>query len=86
MIIVLDGKKMLSKESLHIELKAKLELPEYYGENLDALWDCLTSWVDLPIDIEWRDFDLVEKSLGKYANEVFQLFENADGIRVYPII
>lgn len=27
--------------SVHKEIKEKLELPEWYGENLDALWDAL---------------------------------------------
>ena len=62
---------MLSEYDLHIEIKEKLELPIYYGENLDALWDCLTGWIDLPVGVEWKDFDLVEDSLGDYAKKYF---------------
>ena len=40
-MIVLDGKRMDSRTGLHEELKQKLSLPEYYGNNLDALNDCL---------------------------------------------
>ena len=36
----IDGAAMLSREAAHAELKRALELPEYYGENLDALYDC----------------------------------------------
>jgi len=81
-VIVLEGECMLSKSDLHIELKEKLGLPIYYGKNLDALWDCLTGWIDLPIEVEWKDFDLVEDSLGEYANKAFQLFQEADGISI----
>ena len=31
-----------TKEKAHIYLKQVLRLPSYYGNNLDALYDCLT--------------------------------------------
>ena len=40
-MIVLDGRRMEGREGLHDELKQKLSLPEYYGNNFDALNDCL---------------------------------------------
>ena len=33
--------RMQSIRQLHKYLRAELELPDYYGENLDALYDCL---------------------------------------------
>lgn len=39
---VIDGKKMTGYNEAHDELFRALELPEYYGRNLDALWDCMT--------------------------------------------
>lgn len=42
----LDGRQFTSEEILHKILKEKLDLPDYYGENADALWDCLTGWMD----------------------------------------
>ncbi len=38
--IKLDGKKL--KKEPHEYLIKKLDLPDYYGRNLDALYDCLT--------------------------------------------
>lgn len=38
--IKLDGRKI--KEDSHEYLIKKLDLPDYYGRNLDALYDCLT--------------------------------------------
>ena len=39
----IDGAAMLTRESAHAELKRALELPEYYGANLDALYDCIST-------------------------------------------
>lgn len=44
-IIYLDARKLTNKADSHAYLKKCLDFPEYYGENLDALYDCLT---DLP--------------------------------------
>ena len=41
-MIVLDGERMEDRTGLHAELKQKLSLPDYYGNNLDALNDCLS--------------------------------------------
>ena len=39
--VILDAKKMLKKEKIHEYFVKKFDLPEYYGKNLDALFDCL---------------------------------------------
>ena len=41
-MIVLDAANMTEKEATHAYLKKALALPDYYGSNLDALYDCLT--------------------------------------------
>ena len=40
-LVILDGEKITSKEQLHRHLAWSLDLPEWYGNNLDALYDCL---------------------------------------------
>ena len=40
-IVILDAKKMLEKEKMHEYFAKKFDLPEHYGRNLDALFDCL---------------------------------------------
>lgn len=39
--IVLDVSKIKTMYNLHAYLKETLHLPDYYGFNMDALWDCL---------------------------------------------
>jgi len=40
--IELDLAHIATVRALHIYLRFMLDLPEYYGGNLDALYDCLT--------------------------------------------
>ena len=38
-----------TKDALHERIARELELPDYYGSNLDALYDCLTEMRDASI-------------------------------------
>ncbi|MGE5473825.1 MAG: barstar family protein [Ignavibacteriales bacterium] len=75
--IILDGNKITSKQSLHSMLKSELKLPDYYGENLDALWDVLSEEIEEPLMITWQDFHKSKEYLGEYADRVIELFEDA---------
>ena len=48
--VLVDFSKCKTGEEMHQELKKKLEFPDYYGKNCDALWDCLTDIFD-PMEI-----------------------------------
>lgn len=54
----LDGK--LIKKQGHDYLKEALNLPDYYGKNLDALYDCLT---EIECEIELVNADEVESDI-----------------------
>ncbi|OYD06607.1 barstar family protein [Paludifilum halophilum] len=66
---------MSNQKELHLELKKVLDLPTYYGKNLDVLWDCLTGWVSLPITLEWRNFNQCKKNIREYADKVIETTE-----------
>ena len=68
---ILDGKKMVSKEETHKYLKETFGFPEYYGENLDALHDCLTEMKDL--EVELLNADDMLSALGDYGKKLFKL-------------
>ena len=40
--IIIDCSRIDSPRQFHVTLAEKLSFPEYYGKNLDALYDCLT--------------------------------------------
>lgn len=41
-MVVLDSRKFTEKQISHDYIKKMLLLPDHYGANLDALFDCLT--------------------------------------------
>ena len=49
--VVIDFSKCKYPLDLHNEIREKLELPEWYGNNLDALWDMLTGFIETPVSI-----------------------------------
>ena len=51
--VYIDFAEIGDFEDFYTQLKSKLELPEYFGDNLDALWDSLTGFVELPLHIEF---------------------------------
>ena len=83
--IVLDIEKMRSLPMLHKYLHTALALPEYYGANLDALYDCLTEIAE-PTELVVPKKVADEAYLGWYGQECLQVLEDAkagsDGLRV----
>jgi RNAse (barnase) inhibitor barstar len=58
--IVLHGTKMTNHEALHDELASQLMAPDYYGHNLDALWDIISTLG--PTEITFQNPDEVSKA------------------------
>ena len=48
--IFIDGNAYASKHELHQALKMLLDLPEHYGCNADALYDCLSERTGKPVN------------------------------------
>lgn len=74
--ITLDIEKMRSLPMLHKYLHTALALPEYYGANLDALYDCLTEMsesTELVVPKKVAD----EAYLGWYGQQFLQMLEDA---------
>ena len=73
---ILDANEMTTKENAHAYLKEQLELPEYYGMNLDALHDCLTE-LAVPTEIVISKKVTEEKYLGWYGKQLLAVLQDA---------
>ena len=72
----LNGAQMKSNEAAHLHIKQALALPDYYGSNLDALWDCLASDFSEKI-IYFRNLPAMLDQLGEYGDALLELFWEA---------
>lgn len=68
----LCGLCMHTREKAHAHIARRLHLPDYYGCNLDALFDCLTD-IREPTQITLRFADSMKKSLGQYGTKLISL-------------
>ena len=73
---ILNGKRMRYNKSTHDYLKRKLQFPDYYGNNLDSLWDLLTT-IGNPIEIVLLNSESIYKNLGDYGVEIVRVFVEA---------
>ena len=75
-MIELDGARLRDRETAYPYLRAKLELPAWFGNNLDALYDCLTA---LQEDTELRLVrgDDLFAHLGIYADVLRSVLNDA---------
>ncbi len=58
-IVRIEGSCCRTSEELYNTLQAQFEFPDYFGKNLDALYDCL-------VDLEWITQDLVVVILSEF--------------------
>ena len=75
--VILDGEKMISRREAHDHLTERLGLPEYYGRNLDGLYDLLTERQG-PTRIVIRQGDTLLSWLGVYGKALIQTLLDAD--------
>ena len=74
MNIILNCEKLARREQAHQYLAHMLDFPDYYGNNLDALFDCLTELGDCTIVLD-GGADLPRK--GGYGAKVLKVLEEA---------
>ncbi|WP_276947736.1 barstar family protein [Acetatifactor muris] len=75
-LCVIDGEKITDREMLHEILAEGLKLPEWYGGNLDALYDCLTEMRE-EAEIQVRHESVLEAHLGGYARTLRKVLSSA---------
>lgn len=74
--IILDGTLMTSKTAAHKYIKEQLCFPDYYGENLDALWDLLST-MKREISIYLINEAEMIENLGEYGRLLEGVFQDA---------
>ena len=69
--VSLDAKKMVEKEKMHEYLAKKFDLPEHYGKNLDALFDCLCE-INEPTLIKLKNESALDSGTKESLTQLFR--------------
>ncbi len=78
--ITLDGNVLADAAKVHDYLMEMLEFPEYYGKNLDALYDCLTDLENVEITIT------APEENGAIYQRILRIFKIAAREAVFTLI
>lgn len=73
---VLYGGALRSSRELHQLLARRLRLPDYYGGNLDALWDCLSARSQ-PLELILYEEEKLLQALPELGPRFLRLLEEA---------
>ena len=76
MKVIIDGKKITSKQLLHTYFADEMKFPEWYGKNLDALFDSLTD-INEETEIELINRPALHEHLGEYAKAFEKMLRDA---------
>jgi ribonuclease inhibitor len=74
--LIIDGRHCKTQEQTHAYLAGKPIFPPYYGKNLDALYDVLSS-LSTPVQIIIRYPSAITAYLGEYGENFLCVFEEA---------
>ena len=78
MIITIDGLSMKRKEDFYQNIKKELNVPEYFGNNLDALYDILTEQPDI-LQMKFLHYDKMQNQLGiSFCQQLLKVLQDAD--------
>lgn len=63
-------------------IKRGLALPDFFGENRDALWDCLTGFIGYPCNIRFTGISSLNKQRRAELQKILDIFTEAE--KEYP--
>ncbi|WP_436534858.1 barstar family protein [Actinoplanes sp. HUAS TT8] len=67
MRVEIDGHRIRSEADFHRQAASLLDFGPYYGHNLDALWDRLSTDVPRPVHLVWSAADVSREAMGATA-------------------
>jgi ribonuclease inhibitor len=75
---MLNGKAIHSLNDFYDRISTLNDMPEHFGRNLDALWDILSTDVEGPFEIIWKNADASKKLMGKDFDRVVKLLREME--------
>ena len=89
-VYTVDFRPVKHYRDLYKCIKNGLDLPDFFGENRDALWDCLTGFIRCPCDIRFSGISSLSKQRRAELQKILDVFteaekENPDEFRILYI-
>lgn len=78
-LVLLSGRDMLTREAMHRCLSRAFGFPAYYGNNLDALRDCLAEQRDVQVCLS--NAHAMLDHLGDYGRQAIKLMSEAAALQ-----
>jgi ribonuclease inhibitor len=72
---ILNGSAIQSLSDFYDEITQALSLPGYFGRNLDALSDVLTTDIEGPFEIVWESSSASKKTMKKDYSKIAALLK-----------
>ena len=85
-IIELDGNVIGNEDEFHSEISRILGFTDYYGRNMDALWDCISGYIDTDFQLVWKNHQQCKNALGQKFDIVIDCLRNFATITVSLIL
>ena len=76
MEVILAGEEIRSVRDVHAALATALDFGPFYGWNMAALWDRLSTDVARPVCVRWKRADLSKERLGPEFDRLVRLFDD----------
>ena len=75
-VLNLEGCQYLGE--LHSRIKETFSFPDYYGENWDALWDCLDGRFDETVNFKVKiyGYNSLDKKIREHCATMLEVFED----------
>ncbi|MDP4119178.1 MAG: barstar family protein, partial [Bacillota bacterium] len=73
--IILDFTGCKNIYDVHHLLKKQFDFPDYYGENLSALWDCLRDYFGYHFHVEIKGLNSLPYELYEYMVKIMKVFD-----------
>ncbi len=77
MQITIDCSQIGDRAEFHRVFSSRLRLPGFYGNNLDALYDCLTSMPE-PTTLTLLNMQCLIDNLGSYGRAAINMIARAE--------
>ena len=75
--IILNGRLLTTKNRMYDQFDEVFDLPEYFGNNLDALWDVLNETSE-PMTIHFTYVTKFLEETGTYGESVLRFFRELE--------